>query len=141
MATSLIESSFTYRTESGGQAYYFTVVTNQNGAQGVREVLSPTGPVTGFTQVPQFVVDAQQTAMGQITGLLQSTSQVNGQATFLAQTERHIALPYVLSTTNYRVLLSLQSPALFWVTGQTTQGFTIQASTAFTGSVGYDVFL
>ena len=141
MATTLIESAFTYRTESGGQAYYFTVVTNQNGSQGIREVLSPAGPVSGMAQVPQFVIDAQQTSMGQITGLLRSTSQINGQATFTGQIEKHIALPHVMSSANYRVLLSLQHPSLFWVSGQTTQGFTIHASTAFTGSVGYDVFL
>lgn len=141
MATTLIESAFTYLTESSGQQYYYTIVTNQNGVQAVREVISPRGPVTGLTQVPSFVIDAQQTSIGQIQGMLGGAATVSGNATFSAATSQLVSLPFVFSSSNYRVLLSFQQPVFCWVSGQTVQNFTINASTALTGTVGYDLFL
>lgn len=141
MTTSLMESAHTYRVSSGSQSYYYTVVANQNGVQGIREVRSASGPIHGLTQIPQFVIDAQQTSIGQINSLLQSTSVVNGFASFTSQFSADVSLPFTFSSSNYRVMLSTQEPVFLWVSGQTVTGFKVNASTAISTPVGFDVFI
>lgn len=142
MTLSLIESAFTYRSESGGQSYYFTVVVNQNGVKAIRDVLTPFGPLCNSNQqIPQFVLDDQQTAFGQVDNLLAQTSAVNGILTFTAETSRTVTFGTPMANTSYRVYVSPQDPVFFWVTNKTATQFTINASITFTGQVGFDVFV
>lgn len=142
MTLSLIESSFTYRSESGGQSYYFTVVVNQNGVKSIRDIITPRGPLCGAnTQVPQFVLDDQQLAFGQVGNLLAQTSAINGILTFLGQTSQVVSFGTPMVSTNYRVHVSPQDPVFFWVTNKTLTQFTVNSSVTFSGMVGFDVFV
>ncbi len=141
MTTTLMESAHTYRVSSGGQSYYYTVVANQNGVQGIRDVRSTSGPIHGLTQIPQFVIDSQQTSINQVNSMLQSTSVVNGAATFSNQISADVVLPFTFADTNYRVMLSTQEPVFLWVSDQTVTGFKINVSTAISTPVGFDVFI
>lgn len=141
MTATLMESAHTYLVTSGGQSYYYTVVANASGVQGIRDIRSLSGPVCGLSQIPQFVLDAQQVSIGQVNSLLLSTSVVNGFAAFSSEISVDVTLPYTLSSANYRVMFSTQEPVFLWVSNLTVTGFTINASTAISTPVGYDVFI
>ena len=142
MALMLIESSFTYRSESGGPSYYFTIVQNMNGTLGCRDMLTPFGPIRDSnTQVPQFVLDDKQTAIGQVENILASTSAVNGILTFAAESSQVVTFSSALANTSYRVQIAPEDNVTFWTTLKSTGGFTLNASITFTGLVGFDVFV
>lgn len=142
MTLSLIESAFTYRSESGGQSYYFTIVQNMNGVIGCRDILTPFGPIRDSnTQIPQFVLDDKQTAIGQVENILATTSAVNGILTFTDETSQTVTFSTPLANTNYRVQIAPEDNVVFWTTLKSVGGFTINASTSFTGLVGFDVFV
>jgi len=142
MTLSLIESAFTYRSESGGQSWYYTIVQNMNGVLGIRDILSPYGPLCDSnTQIPQFVLDDQQTAIGQVENILATTSAINGILTFTNDTSQTVTFATPLSNTSYRVQIAQQDPVYFWTTNKSLTGFTINASISFTGFVGFDLFV
>jgi len=142
MTLTLIESAFTYRSESGGQSYYFTVVQNMNGTLGCRDMITPFGPIRDSnTQVPQFVTNDKNTAIGQVENILASTSAVNGILTFTAETSQVVTFSTPLANTSYRVQIAPEDNVMFWTTLKSVGGFTITASTTFSGLVGFDVFV
>lgn len=142
MALTLVESAFTYRSDFGGVVWFFTVVSNQTGTLGIRNILSPTGRILDSgTQIPQTVLDDQQLAIGQVENLLASTSAVNGILTFTAETSKTVNLSTPFANTNYRVLVSSQDFVPFRITTKTLTEFTIEAGTTYTGQVGFDVFV
>lgn len=142
MTLTLIESAFTYRSESGGQSYYFTIVQNLNGTLGCRDMLTPFGPIRDSnTQVPEFVLDDKQTAIGQVENILATTSALNGILTFAAETSKTVTFTTPFANTSYRVQIAQQDNVTFWTTLKATGGFTINASITFTGFVGFDVFV
>jgi len=142
MALTLVESAFTYRSDFGGVAWFFTVVQNQNGTLGIRDIISPYGRVCNSgTQIPQTVLDDQQQAIGQVENLLASTSAVSGTLTFTAETSKTVNLSTPFANTNYRVLLSVQDFVPFRITTKTLTEFTVEAGITYTGQVGFDVFV
>lgn len=142
MALSLIESAFTYRSESGGASYYFTIVQNMNGVIGCRDIITPFGPIRDSnTQIPQFVLNDKQTAIGQVENILASTSAINGILTFAAETSQTVTFATPLANTNYRVQIAPEDNVTFWTSAKSLTSFTISASITFTGMVGFDVFL
>lgn len=142
MTLTLIESAFTYRSESGGQSYFFTIVQNLNGTLGRRDMITPFGPIRDSnTQVPQFVLDDEQTAIGQVENILATTSALNGILTFTDETSKVVTFTTPFANTSYRVQIAQQDNVSFWTTLKSTGGFTINASITFTGFVGFDVFV
>lgn len=142
MALTLIESAFTYRSESGGQSYYFTVVQNMNGVIGIRDEITPFGPIRDSnTQFPLFALNDEQTAIGQVENILASTSPVNGILTFTSEVSQVVTFSTPLANTSYRVQIAPEDNVEFWTTLKSVGGFTINASITFSGSVGFDVFV
>jgi hypothetical protein len=142
MTLTVTQSNFTYRSESGGQSYYFTIVVNQNGVIAVRDWIAPTGPIRdSCTQIPQSVINDQTIAIGQVENILAQTSAVNGILTFTSETSKTVTFATPMANTNYRVVLSTQDFVPFRVSSKLMTEFTIQTGITYTGNVGFDVFV
>jgi prefoldin subunit 5 len=80
-------------------------------------------------------------AINQVEALMAATSAINGTLTYSAETTKTVAFVTALTSSTYRVQLDSSAFVGLRVIGKTLTGFTIEASAAFTGTVGYDVFV
>lgn len=141
MAATLTQSEFVYRSGVTPNIYTFTIVSNSAGNLLVRDIQDPYGFVLSvYTQIPKSVTTDINTAMTQVETILALTSAVNGTLSFAADTSKSVTFSEAFSNTNYRVQVTSDVFAPFRITNKTTLGFTIQAGSTITGSVGYDVF-
>jgi hypothetical protein len=141
MAASLAQSEFVYRSGVTPNIYTFTIVSNSQGVISVRDIQDPYGfVISPYTQIPKSVTTDINTAMAQVETILALTSAVNGTLTFAAETEKSVTFAEAFSDTSYRVQVTSDVFAPFRITNKTTLGFTVQAGSTITGTVGYDVF-
>lgn len=137
-------SEFSYRSESGGQSYRFTIAVNEQQTVEVRNIQSPYGLIMdSVTGLPQSVVDDINTAIGQVETLVGMSSAVNGILVFSGETSKPVVFSSPFANTNYRVVFSVEDfivPRVPEVTKLTT-GFTVELGVTYTGNVGYDVFV
>lgn len=142
MAAALVLSEYVYESGGGSQTYRFTVVVDQQGNVSVRNIQNPFGLVMDpWSSIPQSVTDDICTATAQVENLLATTSAVNGELTFSDDTSQSVTFATAFSDTSYRVQVTTDSFVALRVINKTTTGFTVEASSAFTGTVGYDVFV
>lgn len=142
MAMTRTLSDFTYRSGGAGTFYYFTVSLNQSGGVSVKNIQSPNGRIVDpQTSIPQSVTDDIQVAIEQVEDLVAQTSAVNGQLVFAAETSKAVVFAIPFAGTNYRVVFSPGDFIAVKVTSKLTTGFTVQTSTSYTGTLGYDVFV
>ena len=140
MAT-LAQSEFVYRSGTSPDIYTFTIVSDSQGNISVRDIQDPYGfVISPYTQIPQSVTTDIGSAMTQVETILALTSAVNGTLTFAAETEKTVTFAEAFSNTNYRVQTTSDVFAPFRITNKTVLGFTVQAGSTITGTVGYDVF-
>lgn len=142
MAGTQVLSEFTYQSGVSPSVYYFTVIVDQFGLVSVRNIQSPFGLIIDtMTSVPQSVVDDMNAAITQVESILAATSAINGTLTFSLETLKTVTFATALTNSTYRVQLDSNAFVGLRVIGKTLTGFTIEASAAFTGTVGYDVFV
>lgn len=140
MAT-LAQSEFVYRSGTSPDIYTFTIVSDSQGNISVRDIQDPYGfVISPYTQIPQSVTTDIGSAMTQVETILARTSAVNGTLTFAAETEKTVTFAEAFSNTDYRVQTTSDVFAPFRITNKTVLGFTVQAGSTITGTVGYDVF-
>lgn len=141
MAATLAQSEFVYQSGSAPALYTFTIVSDSQGNISVRDIQDPYGfVISPYTQIPQSVNADIGTAMAQVETILALTSAVNGTLTFADDTEKSVVFPEAFADTGYRVQITSDVFAPFRITNKTVLGFTVQAGSSVTGSVGYDVF-
>lgn len=141
MAFSRTQFDFTYKSGVTGSYYYFTVSMDQSGNLSVKNIQSPNGRILDSnTQVPQSVMDDIQSALEQVENFVAQTSAVNGQLVFAGETSKTVTFATPFAGVTYRVVFSPADFVAFRVTNKLTTGFTVQAGTTYTGTVGYDVF-
>jgi hypothetical protein len=141
MAATLAQSEFVYRSGTSPDIYTFTIVSDSLGNISVRDIQDPYGfVISPYTQIPQSVTTDIGTAMAQVETILALTSAVNGTLTFAAETEKTVTFASAFASTSYRVQVTSDVFAPFRITNKTVLGFTVQAGSTITGTVGYDVF-
>lgn len=144
MALERVLSEFSYRSGNGSQFYYFTVGIDQSGNASVRDIRTPTGGLCNTRALlPQTVLDDINAAIAQVEDILAQTSPINGFATFTAATSYDVNFATPLSGIGYRVVFTKEEFIDVRVApgSKTVNGFTIEVSTTYTGTVGYDVFV
>jgi hypothetical protein len=142
MAASLAQSEFVYRSGTSPDIYTFTIVSDTLGNISVRDIQDPYGFVLSpYTQIPQSVTTDINSAMAQVETILALTSAVNGTLTFASETEKTVTFASAFASTSYRVQVTSDVFAPFRITNKTVLGFTVQAGSTITGTVGYDVFV
>lgn len=138
----LAQSEFVYRSGVSPNLYTFTIVSNSLGTISVRDIQDPYGFVLSpYTQIPQSVAADISSAMAQVENILALTSAVNGTLTFASETEKSVTFAEAFTDTSYRVQVTSDVFAPFRITNKTVLGFTVQAGSTITGTVGYDVFV
>jgi hypothetical protein len=141
--TTRIETCFTYMVRINdpcSPSWQFTIVVNQDGSLGVRNLRSPRGGICdSMTEIPGEVLDAINDAKGQVENILVQTSSVNGTLTFTNQTSQSIVFATPFANDQYRVYVTLDDFIDWRITNQTTTGFDIELNVTYTGEVGYDV--
>jgi hypothetical protein len=141
----LKESCFTYRVATGDPclgSWSFTIVVNQNGTIGVRNITSPYGLLcNSMAQIPQDVLQAIQTAQNQVQNLVAQTSAINGTLNFVNQVSQSVVFSTPFVDTSYRVYVTLQDFIDYRITNKTTTGFDVELNVTYTGPVQYDVFV
>jgi hypothetical protein len=70
---------------------------------------------------------------------LQSDAPLTGTVTFAAATSAAVTFTTPELTTSYNVALDSPENKTFWITSKTTTGFTINASSATSATVGWTV--
>jgi len=142
MAATLAQSEFVYQSGTSPDIYTFTIVSDSQGNISVRDIQDPYGfVISPYTQIPQSVTADIGTAMAQVETILALTSAVNGTLTFAAETEKTVTFASAFASTSYRVQVTSDVFAPFRITNKTVLGFTVQAGSTITGTVGYDVFV
>lgn len=148
MALTRRQSVHTYSSSSGGQEYLFDVVVDAQGVVSVRNIRTPTGGMCdAYVSLPQAVMADIQAAVELVTLLQQETEVGAGNVVFTGQTSQAVVIPGgVLNNTNYRVVLTVPDGTVLQVTGKTTTGFTVVASTTYGApadpkTVGYSVLV
>jgi len=144
MAATLVQTNFYYQSTQGAQVYHFTLVLDQSGNLSVSEIATPTGLTlceSSSSVVPTEVLDDIQTAIGQVRDLMAQTSAVNGQLSYTNETSQSFTFTTNFSNTNYRVATSVSDFVQTRITTKTVSGFTVETSTPYTGTIGFDVFV
>ena len=142
MAATLAQSEFTYVAGTGLQQYRWTVVVPQTGNPGVRNIQGPNGLIIdSVTELPASIVTDMNNSVAQVEGILASTSAVNGTFVFANETEKSFTFATPQVSTAYRVQLTTDEFISLRISAKTLTGFTVQASAAFSGTVGFDVFV
>lgn len=142
MASTLIQSEFTYRSGASPALYQFTIVSDQEGNLSVRNIEDPYGfVISPYATIPQTVTTDISAAMSQVETLLSLTSAVNGSVTFATEATKDITFATPLAADTYRVYVSSAILAPFKITNKTVAGFTIYAGATISGVVGYDVLV
>jgi len=142
MAATLILAEFTYQSGTSSEAYYFTVVYDQQGNVSVRNIQNAYGLIIdSMTSLPSSVTDDICTATAQVENIMAATSAINGTLAFAAENYKDVVFASALSSTSYRVQVTSDQFVPLRVINKTTTGFTVQAAATFTGNVGYDVFI
>jgi len=128
-------------TTSGGQVWYYTVVSDAQNQIGYRDVTSPQGPVRdGFTVIPQEITEAIQQSILQVRSVLVATSAISGQLSFAGETEKTVNFSPPLADSNYRVHIDAPDFINTRVRFKATTGFVVELGSTYTGTIGYDVF-
>ena len=142
MAGTRILSEFTYLSGVTPDIYYFTVIVDQNDRTSIRNIQSPYGLIIdSMTSVPESVIEDMQAALVQVEGILAATSAVNGTLVYANETSKSVVFATPFTSTTYRVQTTTDAFVALRITSKTVTGFTVEASAAFTGNVGYDVFI
>lgn len=140
--SSRIQSEFTYQSGSGRNAYRFTVTVDAQGLLAIRSLENPHGLIIDpWSPIPQSVTTDIHAAMAQVENIMSSTSAINAQIAFTESDMESVTFPTPLENTTYRVQITSDAFVALRVIDKTTSGFTIEASSPFTGVVGYDVFV
>ena len=142
MSATLAQSEFTYIAGTGIQQYRWTVVVPQTGSIGVRDIQGPHGLIIdSVTEVPADIVTDMNDSITQVEAILASTSAVNGTLVFADETDKSFTFAAPQTSTAYRVQVTTDEFVGLRIINKTLTGFTVQASAAFTGTVGFDVFV
>lgn len=136
------EAAFTYRSESGGQEYFFTAVADEQGSYSIRNIQGPYGRIRdSVTSIPESVTEDMQTALDQVKVMIDMTTVANGILVFAGETEKTVTLGIELANTNYRVVFSPEEFHAPKVKDKTTTGFTVELNHTYTGNLGFDVLV
>ena len=142
MAGTLAQAEFVYRSGTSPDIYQFTIVQNSQGLLFVRDVQNQYGfLISAYSTIPQSVQEDISDAMSSVETLLALTSAVNGTLTFAGEASQSVTFAEEFADTTYRVHVSSSVFSSFRITSKTTSGFTIEASSEITGTVGYDVLV
>ena len=123
-------------------SWMFTIVVNQDGTCGVRDIKSPNGLLCdSMLQLPGEVLDEINAAKAEVENILAQTSAVNGTLTFTDETSQSIVFATPFANTSYRVYVTLEDFIDWRIVNKTTTGFDIELNVTSTGTVQYDVFV
>lgn len=140
-----LESCFQYMvrtTDPCSPTWMFTIVVNQDGTCGVRDIKSPTGLLCDtMTQLPGEVLDEINAAKLDVENIVAQSSAVNGTLNFADQTSQSIVFATPFANTAYRVYVTFEDFIDYRITNKTTTGFDIELNVTYTGPVQYDVFV
>lgn len=138
----LAQSEFVYRSGVSPNVYTFTIVSDALGNVSLRDLQDPYGfIISPYTLVPQSVAEDINAAMSQVESILTLTSAVNGTLSFTDEAEKAVVFATPMADTSYRVQTTSDAFVSLRIINKTVNGFTVQASATFTGTVGYDVFV
>lgn len=139
------ETCFTYMVridDPCAPVWFFTIVVNQDGTCGVRNIRPPMGSICdNMTQVPGAVLDEINSAKGDVENILAQSSAINDTLSFVNQTSQSIVFASPFANTQYRVYVTLEDFIDYRITNKTVTGFDIELNVTYTGIVQYDVFV
>ena len=123
-------------------SWMFTIVVNQDGTCGVRDIKSPNGLLCdSMLQLPGEVLDEINAAKADVENILAQSSAVNGTLTFTDEISQSIVFATPFANTSYRVYVTLEDFIDWRIVNKTTTGFDIELNVTYTGTVQYDVFV
>jgi len=132
MALMRQQSTFTYKSSSGGRDYYFDIVVDAQGLVSFRNLRSPQGVVDPTTEIPNSVIDDIASAKQLVQQLVGETQVASGTVTFTGQTSRPVTISAgVLNNTDYRVVYTTTDGTALTTEDQTTTGFNVISATAY----------
>lgn len=141
----LKESSFTYLVRTSNQCappWMYTIVVNQDGTVGVRNIQSPYGLLCSSTiQIPEEVLQAIEDSKDQVEDILSHTGTLQGTLNFVDQSSQAIVFATPFNSVSYQVHVTIQDFYSWKITNKTVMGFTIELGITYTGIVQYIVFV
>jgi len=135
----LQETSLLYSVPTGQGTFKFSVSANKYGSITVSSVMK--NNISFFGTYPLEVQQAINTAISKLEIIMANISTLSGVATFANQSEKSVVFDSPMPNTDYRVIFSVEDFVFARVKNKTTTGFVVELSTAFTGSVMYDIIV
>lgn len=133
MALTRIQSVFTYQSSSGGQAYTFDIVIDQQGLVGVRNIRTPLGLITdSLSQVPEAVAQDMLDALDLVRLSTDESSVAGGTVSFTGQTSLAVVIAAgLLNNAKYRVYLTSPDGVVLKAANKTISGFDIESASTY----------
>jgi hypothetical protein len=145
VVTTRIESCFVFNTRTNdpcAPSWRYTIVVNQDGTCGVRDIKSPHGGIcNSLTQIPGEVLDEINARKLQVENLVAQTSAINGTLNFVDETSQSVVFATPFADTSYRVYVTFEDFIDYRIVNKTTTGFDIELNVTYTGPVQYDVLV
>tara|TARA_B000000557_G_scaffold237653_1_gene214628 strand:- start:1177 stop:1590 length:414 start_codon:yes stop_codon:yes gene_type:complete len=135
----LQETSLSYSVPTGLGTFKFSVSSNKFGVISVSSITRDNISVVG--SYPLEVQQAISTAISKLEIIMANISTLSGVISFANQSEKSVVFDSPMPNTDYRVLFSIDDFVFARVKNRTTTGFVVELSTAFTGSVMYDIIV
>jgi len=135
----LQETSLLYSVPTGQGTFKFNVSANKYGSITVSSVMK--NNISFFGTYPLEVQQAINSAISKLEIIMANISTLSGVATFANQSEKSVVFDSPMPNTDYRVIFSVEDFVFARVKNKTTTGFVVELSTAFTGSVMYDIIV
>ena len=135
----LQETSLSYSVPAGLGTFKFSVSSNKFGVISVSSITRDNISIVG--SYPLEVQQAVSTAISKLEIIMANISTLSGVISFDNQSEKSVVFDSPMPNTDYRVLFSVDDFVFARVKNRTTTGFVVELSTAFTGSVMYDIIV
>ena len=135
----LQETSLQYVVPTGQGKFKFSVSANKYGSISVSSITK--NELSFFGTYPVEVQQAINTAISKLEIIMANISTLSGVIAFANQSENSVVFDSPLPNTDYRVIFSVDDFVFARVKSKTTTGFVVELSTAFTGSVLYDIIV
>lgn len=135
----LQETTLSYSYPSTQGLFKFSVSANKYGSISVSSVTKDN--INFIGSYPSAVQQAINDAISKLEVIMSNISTLSGTVTFTNTSEASVLFDAPMPNTSYRVLFSVDDFVFARVKSKTTTGFVVELSTAYTGSVSYDVIV
>lgn len=133
----LVSTSMSYSVPTTQGTFQFSVYSDTSGNITISNIKRNSISWTG--SYPSEVHTAISDAISRLETIMANIPTLSGTLTLNNQSEAQVIFSAPTVNTDYRVIFTIDDFVLVRVKSRTTTGFTLETSTAYTGTLKYDI--